>query len=91
MSATPATACEHEWEDTMLRYHIYEHGADVLMWVGYCPSCMQFAAGPEHIVFQPRYKRKQLLPANTKEAERLTNELRAWLAAHYPEHVREEA
>lgn len=88
MSATVATDCEHDWEDTGIMYPLlgagYVHECQTL----YCAECHRFY----YQIVGERPSDSDLVEAtNTLTLERLARDRQAWLAAHYPEQVEDEA
>lgn len=91
MSATAATDCEHDWEDTGICFHRYSPGADLMFGVSYCPTCREFGVHLQRITFSPWQRKRNYARVNERKEQRSEQARQAWLAAHYPEHVEEEA
>lgn len=92
MSATAATDCEHDWENTGARYVKLNEWGDYTYAVMYCPVCRKFDM-PVVSAIRRATCPTTVLGANLNLAvlKAIDEYCQSWLAAHYPEHVEEEA
>lgn len=83
--------CDHEFEDTGVRYATCDTNWINTLAVVYCPRCRRFGTRLYAAMDGKRLVPPTEITRNNKdEQQRMRRERIVWLREHYPDHVQEE-
>lgn len=90
MSTLAVQTCDHVWKDTGVQYLVIGHCWEQTRRMFYCATCRKFSnSAVDFLDGTEERSGRYIENVNYQELDRGASAARAWLAAHYPEHVRE--